>query len=638
MSSTQQIKDEALASIDAALAILQKFPDISNVSTDISANVSLNPLDFLLDAFKHTTGYDTLINILSKYIATALPALELSVKAILMTNMKNLISCSINPYISDDLLKDGISFDLKQLDITNMLKTCPLDESVGQYYYFGCDEMSITDEVKNSEDFNCLLWYMKNKAVSREVWGMEEEPDDTTSEKLSKSNGIITLEYTESSLSMKDAVGEAYYPQTPFNNCLHVFIGNAKMLNDKGTDTIINKYSDIISSLNEELEEYNDDLADIENDIDQLMQDYENQTVETDEYEEEYTSLQSQKEAKENEISDKEAEIEEATESKNAELEDYKDSLSNNYRSISRNYYYKKTLIQFNYDYIYSLKLFDEKVVTALMIDSLTGCLSVNLNLSYSQKVIQEETLSIIKQIVETDDATVSDCFFTFSNDDYNSMLEKSESLRNGLLNIEDEEVSNVQVDAESLLSSLNGISSSATKQEVTSVIEGTINELTTELSSSSSTTEGSLSFGVQMNIIEQLLTSLVMSIVTSILSPKVYLLLLVNLKTLGQNTDFTLSDFISQFNTLLTELIRALRDEIISFLVEELTKLLKELAVEIAGKLVSEQAAYYVRLIKQLVDCIKRNGSGSDSSDSDADVTGADIYDTDEEPETTEC
>lgn len=637
MSSIQQIKDEALAIIDAALSILEKFPDLSETDTDISISTSFNPLDFLLDAFKHTEGYDMLINILSRYIATALPALELAVKGILMSNMKNLISCSINPFITDEMLVNGFSFDLKQLDITNMLKTCPLDEDIGQYYYFGCDDMSITDEVKNSEDFNCLLWYMKNKALTREVWGMtDDEIDETSDEKLTKENGIITLEYTESYLSMTDAIGGDYYPQTPYTNCLHVFIGNAKKINDKGVDSIIAESAAEISDLNDEIEEIENEIATLETELSQLETDYENQTIEEDEYEEEYDDITNEIEEKEEELEDKQEELEEATENKNELLEEYQDSLDNlQYRSITRNHYYRSTLIQFNYDYIFSLKLFDEKVVTALLLDSLTGCLSINLSLSYSQKLIQEETIKIIRQIVETDDATVSDCFFTFSNDDYNEMLEKSESIRCGLLNIDGVETSGMQIDAASLLSSLNNISSSATKQEVTSVIEGTITDITASIATNTNSVEGGWNFGIQMNIIEQLLTCLVQAIVNSILSPKVYLLLLINLQTLGQNTDFSLSDFISQFRNLLTELIRALRDEIIEFLVTELLKILETLAVEIVGKIAAEQAAYYVRLIKRLIECFRRTKGIYDWTE---DEVGVDIYDTEEEPETTEC
>ena len=84
------------------------------------------------------------------------------------------------------------------------------------------------------------------------------------------------------------------------------------------------------------------------------------------------------------------------------------------YKPIEKNYYYRKTLIEFNYDYITSLKLFDSKVVAAQLLDQLTGLLNIHLNLSYARQLIKNETLKMVRDIVESDDLVVSDCFFTF--------------------------------------------------------------------------------------------------------------------------------------------------------------------------------------------------------------------------------
>ena len=111
MANIKQIKDNALATINAALTILDKFPELSSVNTGLSINTSTNPFTFLMDAFKNTAGYDTLIRILSNFIVFELDALEITVKGVLLSNIKNLLSCSLNPFISDDLLSEGIVFD-----------------------------------------------------------------------------------------------------------------------------------------------------------------------------------------------------------------------------------------------------------------------------------------------------------------------------------------------------------------------------------------------------------------------------------------------------------------------------------------------------------------------------------------------
>ena len=66
MANIQDVKNEALATIDGALAILQKFPDLNQTDISLSYGTSLNPLPFLIDLFKRTAGYNVLINIISK--------------------------------------------------------------------------------------------------------------------------------------------------------------------------------------------------------------------------------------------------------------------------------------------------------------------------------------------------------------------------------------------------------------------------------------------------------------------------------------------------------------------------------------------------------------------------------------------
>ena len=88
-----------------------------------------------MDAFKATAGYNVLIQILSKFLTIGLPPMEIAIKGVLLANMKNLLSCSINPFISEEILRDGIVFNLEQIDMTDTLKYCPTSKD-GQYYYF----------------------------------------------------------------------------------------------------------------------------------------------------------------------------------------------------------------------------------------------------------------------------------------------------------------------------------------------------------------------------------------------------------------------------------------------------------------------------------------------------------------------
>ena len=646
MANIKQVKDDALAVINGALTIIDKFPNLNSTNTLLSMDTSTNPFTFLMDAFKNTAGYDTLIRILSNFIVYELDAVELAVKGILMSNVKNLISCSINPYIPDDLLREGIVFDLRQLDITDLLQTCPTDPKIGQYFYFGCEEMTKTDDTRLSKDFNAVLWYMKNRATKREVWKNERVNKENgerpaLDKKDKKIDGIITLEYNERAMGIKDALGNGMSIQTPFNNSIHVFIGNTDFTNSNNLQKDLDAKANDIKITQEELENLQSELTKKQNEIADLSTSLLVQTITYDEYMQQYLALNTEIDNIQKEISKKNEKIHSLNDEYYEKLNSYKQFLESpdiKYKPIEKNYYYRKTLIEFNYDYITSLKLFDSKVVAAQLLDQLTGLLNIHLNLSYARQLIKNETLKMVRDIVESDDLVVSDCFFTFSNADYDAMLQKAEMNRSGLFSINGEENSAVKIDPSTILDSLNCISQSATQQEMQSIIEGSLTEISGTISDTSYEQTDKVNFGVRMNFIENLMNHLACVITLSVLSPKVYLLILINLKTLGRETNFNLQDFIAMFKQLIASIIRSVRDQLIQYLVNELMKLLSDLASAVATKMAVEQAAYYARLIKRLIDCFSRKRDNRTLDFNIDRVEHADIIQEEEQPKNAEC
>ena len=666
MANLKQVKSESLALIDAVMSILDKYPDLSNGNTYLSVNTSTNPFEFLMDCFKGTVGYDILITIISGFISTELPALEVAVKGVLLTNIKNLLTCSLNPFITDDILREGIVFDLSQIDITDKLKYSPLSQK-GKYYYFGCDMCHSAIDVRDTctkksnlfkntlggflptptaserkgSDFDCLLWYMKNRATKREVWSRDpNEKPKTVTEKENKKDGIVTLEFNESSRSIKNAEGQPLFLQTPYLNVLHVFIGNAQEIIGNNYKSYENELSDIeeqlyfinggIDNLQKSINEVNDNLAKIDEQL-------KNNEIEYDDYRRQYGLLSDKLTGYENNMDDLEGEKCILYEKKAKSLQKLKNASQDKvYRKIDTNYYYHKTLIEFNTDYINSLRLFDSKVLAARLIDSLTGLLSIDLDLSYKQLLIRNEINKMVSAVIESDDAVVNDCFFSFSNDEYNSMLQKSEYNKMGLYSSDGTNTSGVTIDADSLLQQLNGIDSSATKEEINTIIKGSITELSKQLSKVDYLETDKVNFGLQINFIEKLMNNLANVIAQSILSPKVYLLILINLKLLGQDVNFNLEGFIEKFKQLITNLLRAIRDYLINYLVDKLMSILSDLVKEIAIRMNIEQAQYYARLLKKLIDCIKGKGNGMNFNIDNVDY--ADIYQQKAENNTDKC
>lgn len=680
MANLQKTKSEALAIIDAALAILNKFPEIETANSTLSFNTSSNPFPFLMDCFKSTTGYNILIKILSKFIMLGLPAVEIAVKGVLLANIKNILSCAINPFISDEILRNGIVFNLQQIDITDTLRYSPLDE-IGKYYYFDNYEKSTVtdstgkkkqidipkqvDDLKVSKDFNCLIWYMKHIASFREVWGQQPkakdertndiENDDTywndKKKKCRKGAGIVTLEYNVRPEGLRNAEGygmssgDASYAglQTPYGECLHVFLGNVKeKSNEEG-----NKQQNLYDVATQKLVTANEQISIAEKaieDIKKQQKKYEQDRKKGKITQEHYTVLigdcRKQIEDKEQEIQTQKDNIKIYKENKVNAIKELRkiqaNMTNNNYRKITQNYYYRRTLVEFNTDYVMSLKLFDSKVVTAQLLDSLMGLLNIDLNLTYKQMLIKNEVKKMVQMIVETDDTVVSDCFFTFTNDDYNAMLEKAELNRAKLFSINGEQNTTTTIDPKEILRSLNELDDSAIQSGDTTVIEHVLTEISGNIATMDAMEGEAINFGARMNFIENLMNNLAYVITSAVLSPKVYLLILINLEILGKDTNFNLEGFIGQFKQLIASLIRTIRDQLIKYLVDELMKILGNIATEIAVKIGIEQAQYYYRLMKKIIDCFKRKGTTLDFTiDS---VEHADIITEEQTPKNAEC
>lgn len=681
MSKIKRTKEETLATIDAALSILNRFPDLEDGNVNLSFDTSTNPFPFLMDIFKSTAGYNELIRIIANFIAKYLPAVEIAVKTLLITKLKDIISCSVNPFLTDDILKNGIIFNISEIDLIDTFRYSPFDEKIGQFYYFGVfekeeyyDEQTkefkersvpiMPDDLIKCDDMNALLWYMINRANKRYVWKPtkyrhddEFRPDYPyvdNGQKLKKEDGIVTFEFHEKSVNLVDAYGNEYLQQTPYNNILHVFIGDVR---EKSTPLIqqIVEQQEKQAENEKEQEILKDKIENKQTEIDLFKQNFieldealASGELNNEEYVKQLKKLNNKLKKLENDLNDLlvlQKKIYAAKHRFEHEIANIKSQLAatrDQYFPFlnsgdHRNYYYGRTLIEWNIDYIWSLKLFDAKSLTARLLDCLTGMLTIDLNLSYKQQLIKNEVTKMVKMISESDDIVVSDCFFTFSNDDYDAMSRQAELRKAGLLTFNGDELSAVKINAQDILSSLNEIDDNASEEKIQSIIEGSLTEISKQLTNTNYEMNDKVNFGIQMNFIENILNNLAYTLVMSVLSPKVYLLLLINLKIIGRESNFNLEEFLGQYKQLIADLIRSIRDQLLEYLQRELMIIIGDLVKELTVKLSLEQAQYYMRLIKKLIDCFKRRKSINFDFNID-DVDYADILPSEEEPKNNDC
>lgn len=712
MSTPQQVKENAMAKISGVMTAIDMYPNTTGTSTLLSYNISTNPIDLLVDFFKQTKGHDAIVDIISKFISTQLPILEVSVKGILLTNIQSMLSCSIKPVISERMITEGVVFDVNKIDLFNILSYSPILDSannVGKYYYFDCDKPKVNsiDDVRNSDDFNAVLWYCKQTPSCRVVWKSKKDKEANSPYNIShtvregvdywtkqpKSNGIVTVEYNTRSTDLTNCRRDRLYIQEPIENCIHVFFGcTAPVENKESLRNAVAEHTDNIkalTSISEIIDEY---LSEVDIWVGKMIENYNTQINSVTEIngiiaegERCKNVLKGIKSAIYNtggfeigslldnvdtfvfDCINKALHIPQTLMVTNMAKEeslkiDALQALDNgsetHYPPADTNYYHRRLMSEFNTDFVMSMKLFDEKTVTAQLLDALTNCLKYcgsavcggysglvganvngNINMTVQQQFVQAQVRELVTKLIETDDSVISDCFFSFTNETYNALLQEVEMSRAGL-QTNDGTNANTIPSPETIMSSINELSVNASKEELRNVVKGSIYKAVSCTNPHEyGSVDTSLGFDVRndvygdgkvnLNLIDQLLTKLVYVIVMAIMSPKVYILMAMNLKAMGQTPNFDLNKFMVQFKSLIGSLVRGVRDQILEYLRVEMYNVMKELSSTLAMKMSAEQYEYHIALLLKCAESVKLYGNEYDWAQDD--VNYADITDVSE-------
>ena len=658
----RQSVDAVSATINAILSVLNGVTPV-NIPTGLSLSLSLNPFKFIMGLLQPIVGYDRIVDFITELLVYGLPVLEESMKIALVESLKDMFSCSVNPTIDERLINTGVVLDLKTIDLLNVMERCPLDTENtqakvrGSFFYSDVDGFTVPDQLINCSDLNAVIWYVKHRAFDRTVWyGHDTQGNQhetlTLNTMPSKEHGVITMEYSERASTLKDSQGNQMRIQVPHGNCLHVFLGNTKGIPASGQEE---PSSD---DLNERTKEFRDLTVSVKEALELLDEEEANaSTID------ERSDIQCEKEVVDNfyqalrdgvsvsevfpdmlvesdtgmryfDVGGKRIRMSEYAYThtrndlvvENRQIAQQRQSVAEDYvyRSPEQNYYYNKTLFEFNTDYVMSVNFFDVKVIAAQIVNILTGCFDFTLNLSFEERLIRNEVEEMLTRILESEDVTVNDCFFSFSNDEYNLMVDETEKERLGRYTGTEYGYGS-KIDFETIYAELDKVSESATKTEQVYYIAAAMNTISRTVTPEIYSEESE--WAVNFEFLTSMLRGLTMAMVYSIVSPKIYLLMAINLKVMGRQPNFDLSAFIGNFKSLLISVIRGVTDRIMVEMKVWLMSLVKDLVMRLSDRLMFEQSEYYIRLLMRCIRAFKAYWGGQNWNMADVDY--ADIYDT---------
>jgi len=276
------------------------------------------------------------------------------------------------------------------------------------------------------------------------------------------------------------------------------------------------------------------------------------------------------------------------------------------------------TMYKFNYDYMRSIKIFNTKAILAGMLNELlNGSLfaGLGLDLLLNNRVIDAQLSKVVKTAIETDEFLSSDCYFKFSNDEYDMMLHREELNRYGAKDVEAPGVPASVVDIDDVLDSMNEADTSATPEGTVTTIQRTITTLTATPSSEGViNVDGSLDFS--SSNLKRLLYNVIMAIVRPILmcllAPKVMLIFILNFQIAGlidlsdphsvEDVQKLISD---KLFSILKCLIRILLNKIYQMLLDIFYEYIRPILDAYIIQALIEYMEKWLKLLKEVLQCI---------------------------------
>ena len=280
---------------------------------------------------------------------------------------------------------------------------------------------------------------------------------------------------------------------------------------------------------------------------------------------------------------------------------------------IQRAFSLNKTVFEFSYDYIYSLKLFNARVLVSSIVNSLLGITgNITATISVNRQLFANRIRKVVNKIMTTDDngGSIDDCYFTFSNKEYDEMLADAINKYNGKFQVGSK---NVDVDYADIIKQLNKINDFAkmvpgSKQEK-DAIKDTFVSIGNILSRTVTSTDfeeegGKIGVDFGFTVVNTLISEIVTQIVMQVLSPKIAILLKVQTAIMGEekNND-TWEYFMLNFNNLLTQMVINIKDMILQRLMRWVMDELSVLLELFVSKLLLEKMMYYRRLLISLTN-----------------------------------
>ena len=272
------------------------------------------------------------------------------------------------------------------------------------------------------------------------------------------------------------------------------------------------------------------------------------------------------------------------------------------------------TVYEFNYDFIMGMKLFDPKVIFQNIIENSTNSYYDVYNTIRFDKVKdtsrypylsnRQKVLEIVRTILEEDEDEIIDCFYSFSNDQYDDMMRKSEEIRYHQMPYNQGYNKGTDINLDAVNDILLEYPNDGTLSEKRYVLERALEQATAVLEDRDDIVATSDSSTLKIDFLTNVLQQLILQLVDCILSPKIMMLMAVNNAMIHNESDKDINAqmLMSAMKGVIKSAVREIRDMIIQKLLDYVLEFLAPVALQLQARIASEQFQHYMDLIRLLM------------------------------------
>ena len=271
----------------------------------------------------------------------------------------------------------------------------------------------------------------------------------------------------------------------------------------------------------------------------------------------------------------------------------------------------RKNLYQFNKEYLNSIRIFNPKVILTYMLETLFG-FRLNADIQWGDDLLSKKIEAIVRHEIENaDDMEINDCFYSFSNEEYDEML--NETIRRKYQAKQYGSANNpyAKIDVNDVISQLDKINDSATpNNERTKMIEKLVDNVTVTPSSEKFGTATQLVIDWNGSWWKEMLVAFIMPIVKSVLTPQVMLLFIINFKELGlinlkeiKNSDDILAFLIQKMLGVIVGIVRYVKDMFVNMILDFVKEKLLPLIVQVKVLRIKEMMEAWLLLLAEAIN-----------------------------------